>query len=116
MAIKYSIVITFTALPNITVQPASKTIREEELNVIAMSCKAVGIGPLYYQWEKYQVMNNSWTKPSPRALNITSPNLEFSKITEEDEGVYHCIITNDDGSIISDNATILVYGKGSVCL
>ena len=105
-----------TALPNITVQPVSKSIREGGLNVTAMSCKAVGMGPLYYQWERYQVMNNSWMKPSPRAVNITSPNLEFSNITEEDEGVYHCIITNDDGSIISDNATILVYGKDSVCL
>jgi len=37
-------------------------------------------------------------------------------ITEEDEGVYHCIVTNDDGSIVSDNATITVYGECSVSL
>ena len=30
---------------------------------------------------------------------------------EEDEGVYHCVVTNDDGSVISDNATIRVYGE-----
>ena len=92
-------------------QPVSKTIRGGELNVIAMSCEAVGIGPIYFQWERYQVMNNSWTKPSPRAVNITSPNLIFSSITEEDEGVYHCVVTNDDGSVVSDNATITVYDK-----
>ena len=50
-------------------------------------------------------------KPTNRAVNITSPKLVFSVITEEDEGVYHCIITNDDGSVVSDNATITVYGE-----
>jgi len=44
-------------------------------------------------------------------VNITSPKLIFSVITEEDEGVYHCIATNDDGSVESDNATITVYGE-----
>ena len=44
-------------------------------------------------------------------MNITSPNLKFSVVTEKDEGVYHCIVTNDDGSVISDNATINVYGE-----
>ena len=96
----------FIALPNITVQPSSTTIRKGELNVTAMFCEAVGVGPLHFQWEIYQTKINSWIEPSQRVMNITLPNLEFSSITEEDEGVYHCIITNDDGSIISDNATI----------
>ena len=69
------------------------------------------MGPIDFYWEKYYVMNNSWTKPSHRAINTTSPNLKFSVITEEDEGVYHCIVTNDDGSVISNNATVFVYGK-----
>ena len=58
-------------------------------------------------------MNNSWTKPSHRVINTTSPNLEFSFIAEDDEGVYHCIVTNNDGSVVSDNATISVYGECS---
>ena len=49
-------------------------------------------------------------------MNITSPDLKFSVISEEDEGVYRCVVTNDDGSIISDNATIHVYGEFSVSL
>ena len=49
-------------------------------------------------------------------MSITSPNLKFSVITEEDEGVYRCVVTNDDGSVISDNATIHVYGECSVVL
>ena len=105
--------LTVTASPNITMQPVSITVRVGELNVIAMSCKAVhvGMGPIYFRWERYHIMNNSWIKPSPRAVNTTSPSLEFSVIAKEDEGVYHCIITNDDGSVISDNATIFVYGE-----
>ena len=100
-----------TALPNITTQPVSMTIREGDLNVIAVSCLAIGIGSIHYQWEKYHLFNNSWIRPSQRAVNITSPNLAFSVITEEDEGVYHCVVTSNDDSIISDNATVRVYGK-----
>ena len=45
-----------------------------------------------------------------RVVNSTSPKLKFSMISEKDEGIYHCVITNDDGSVTSDNATITVYG------
>ena len=44
-------------------------------------------------------------------MNITSPNLTFSVIMEEDQGIYQCIVTNDDGSIISDSVNITVQGK-----
>ena len=81
-----------------------------------MSCSAVGRGPIYYQWEKYNSINNSWISPSHRAVNIASPDLKFDVIREEDEGIYRCIVTNDDGSVISDNATVHVYGEYSVAL
>ena len=89
------------------------TIREGDLNVTIVSCLAIGIGYIKYQWEKYHLLNNSWISPSHRAVNITSPSLTFIVITEEDEGVYRCVVTNTDGSliIISDNATIHVYGE-----
>ncbi len=72
------------------------------------------MGPIHYQWEKYQPSDGSWITPSNRVVNITSPELIFSVIREEDEGVYHCIVTNDDGSVVSDNATITVYGECSL--
>ena len=87
-----------------------------EASIIAVSCLALGIGPIHYQWEKYHLSNNSWISPSYRAVSFTSPNLKFNVITEEDEGIYRCVITNDDGSVISDNATIHVYGECSVTL
>ena len=83
------------------------------MNVIAMSCSAIGMGPIYYQWQKYNSSNNSWISPSHRAVDITSSDLKFNAIREEDEGVYRCIVTNDDGSVTSDNATVHVYGEYS---
>ena len=29
---------------------------------------------------------------------------------EEDEGLYRCIASNDDGNVFSDHATVTVYG------
>ena len=101
------------ALPNITEQPVSQTIKEGDLNIVALNCLAIGMGPIYYQWEKYHLSKNSWVIPShrSRAVSTTSPNLKFSVITQEDEGVYRCIATNDDGSVISVNASVKVYGE-----
>ena len=76
-----------------------------------MSCSATGMGPIHYKWEKYQSSSNSWIRPSHRVVNIASPKLIFSVITEEDEGIYHCVVGNDDGSVISGSATLTVYGK-----
>ena len=92
-------------------QPLSSVIRDNDVNVNAMVCMATGIGPIYYKWEKYQLSNDSWIRPSDRAKNVTSLKLTFSVITEEDEGIYRCILTNDDGSTVSDNATLTVYGE-----
>ena len=87
------------------------TIREGDLNVIAVSCLAIGIGSIHYQWEKYHLFNNSWISPSHRAVSVMSSDLKFDVIAEEDEGVYHCVVTSNDGSVISDNATVRVYGE-----
>ena len=101
------------ALPTITKLPISTTVRAGSESTTALWCTATGIGPIHYRWEKYQLSDGSWITPSNRALDITSSKLVFSVVTEEDEGVYHCIVTNDDGSVVSDNATITVYGEYS---
>jgi len=102
-----------SALPNIVKSPTDITVRGNSKNTNPLRCSATGLGPIHYQWEKYQPSDSSWIKPSNRAVNIISHKLIFSVITEEDEGVYHCIVTNADGSVVSDNATITVYGKYS---
>ena len=114
MYIHQYIVHDVTALPNITTQPVSIALKSGDLNVCAMSCSAVGMGPIYYQWQKYNSSNNSWISLSHRAVDITSSDLKFSVVREKDEGVYRCIVTNDDGSVTSDNATVNVYGEYSV--
>ena len=98
-------------LPKFSKQPVSVKIRAGDVNKVAMSCEAAGGNLLYYYWEKYQSSDDSWIRPSHRAVNITSPKLIFSVIKEGDEGIYHCVVTNEDGSVISDNATITIYGK-----
>ena len=88
-------------------------LRENNEQVTTLWCSASGLEPLTYLWQMYQMSNNTgnWSKPSIRAVNITSPNLVFSKLTEEDEGIYRCIVSNIDGDVVSNNATITVFGK-----
>ena len=82
------------------------------MNVTALSCSAIEIGhTIHYQWERHHSFSNSWTNPSHRAVSITRPHLNFSIVMEEDEGVYRCVVTNDAGSVISDNATVHVYSE-----
>jgi len=92
-------------------QPKSETFKNKERSIVALWIVATGIGPIHYQWKKYDSLSNNWILPSTRAVDITSSNLTFSVITEEDEGIYHCIVSNDDGYVVSDNANIIVYGK-----
>jgi len=105
--------ILFCAGISITLQPRSKSFRAESKFLTALTCLATGKSPIYYQWKKYDSLNDSWIEPSYRAMNVTSPELIFSVITEEDEGIYHCIVTSIEGNALSDNATITVFGKES---
>ena len=101
----------FPAIPTITKQPVSVWLRENSKQVTTLWCLSNGSEPLYYFWQMYQSTNDSWTKPSVRAVNITSPKLVFSKLTEEDEGIYRCIVFSDDDKVVSDNATVTLYGE-----
>ena len=99
------------ATPIITKQPLSKKFRNRDTAVTTLTCEATGPGVITYRWEKYQSTSGLWIKPSSRVINSNSPNMTFEIITEEDEGVYRCNVTNYDGSVQSDNATITVYGE-----
>ena len=98
-------------MPTIIKHPVSMAFRENSEQVSTLSCLASGLEPLNYHWQMYQSTNDSWTKPSVRAVNITSPKLVFSKLTEEDEGIYRCIVFSDDDKVVSNNATITLYGE-----
>ena len=92
------------------VQPVSRTFRQNERSTSVFTIAADGAGQMHCLWQKYDLYSNTWTPVSSRSLNDTSPNLNFSVITEEDQGIYHCIVTNYDGSVTSDNVTITVFG------
>ena len=100
-----------SAIPNIIQQPISVTLRKNSEQVSTLCCLANGLEHLSYLWQMYQSSNDSWARPSNRAINITSPKLVFSKLTEEDEGTYRCIVFSDDDNVVSDNATITLYGE-----
>ena len=86
--------------------------RTGDTNKMVMYCAADGVTPLYYQWERYQSSSNSWIRPSHRAVDITSPKLMYRLIKEEDEGIYHCVVSTDRNSaVVSDNVTLTVYGR-----
>lgn len=105
------VTISFSVVsPVITIQPESQVIKEKERSILVFWVFASGVGPLYYQWQKYDPVTNGWIAPSSRVEDIKSLNLTFSLITKEDQGIYRCIVSNDDGHIISNNATIAVYG------
>ena len=100
------------ATPVILTHPQPVVSKENDAK-ISLNCSAhdYGLGNVQYKWEKYQPSDDSWINPSVRHNGIKSPKLTFGVITEEDEGVYHCVATNDDGSVVSDNATVTVYGE-----
>ena len=103
----------FLDSPRITRQPVSCIFRQNERNASAFIVAADGIGHIHYQWQKYDQYSDSWIPVSSRALNDTSPYLNFSVVTEEDQGIYCCTVTNYDGSVTSANATITVFGRFS---
>ena len=79
-------------------------------NVSVFEIVATGVGLMDYLWQKFDANTDSWIPLSSRAINASSPNLNYSMITEEDQGMYHCIVTNYDGSVTSDNVNITVFG------
>ena len=97
--------------PVITSQPVSRVIRYSERNVLVFEIVTTEVGRINYLWQKYDSFSDNWISVSSRAVNDTSPTLNFKVITEEDQGIYHCVITNYDGSVTSDNVTITVFGK-----
>ena len=92
-------------------QPTSRIFKDNSSNVSVFEIVATGVGHIYYLWQKYQTVTGKWAPLSNRAINDMSPYLNFSVITEEDQGIYHCIVTNYDGSITSDNVTVTVFGR-----
>jgi len=75
------------------------------------SAYGYGVGDVKYRWEKYQPSNESWLLAPYRQAKVLSPILKIIVVKNEDEGIYRCTASNDDGIAVSKNATITVYGE-----
>jgi len=100
------------ATPVILKNPESVVTKEYSKGVF-LECSAhdYGVGSTQYRWEKYQPSSNTWMTPSQRDKQFILPKLVFDVIGEEDQGLYHCVATNNDGSVISKDANVTVYGE-----
>ena len=92
--------------------PKSIVIKEYS-NEVFLECSAhdYEVGSIKYRWEKYQPSNDTWMTPNHADEIFMFAKLVFEEIREEDQGMYRCVAINNDGSAISENATITVYGK-----
>ena len=102
----------YVATPVITTHPKSVVSKTGSTD-ISLSCTAhdYGVGRVRYKWEKYQQSDRQWSRAPYRQSNVSSPTMPIDVVTEEDEGVFRCVATNDDGSVVSENATVTVYGE-----
>lgn len=84
-------------LPDITVGPSSVTVDPGATHVFNVS--AGGEAPLYYQWFK----NGAAVGPA-----TTTSSLTLTEITEDDEGSYYVVVSNDAGTDTSTAVTLTV--------
>ena len=72
---------------------------------ITFMCRAIGIGTLEYSWERSS--GSSWTNVSNDNTTsyTTDTTLAIGQYT------YRCNVSNDAGSVVSNNAIVNVYGE-----
>jgi M6 family metalloprotease-like protein len=99
-------ILTVLSAPSITQQPAGGTVPVPEPAVL--STLATGGGTLTYQWRK----NGTDLHDGGRISGATSPTLTMSPTWMSDSGSYDVVVTNDCGSVTSDQATLTVTGLG----
>lgn len=84
------------SLPQIVVQPASVTVAVG--GQLTLIVAAISEAPMSYQWYKDDVAISGATSSS--YLN--------TGVAEIDQGTYHCVVTNQYGSVTSGEAEVTV--------
>ena len=97
----------------VTVQIISHpvSVTSYENSTASLICRAEGSGPINYQWAKV----NGEIADS-RAEGINGPILTIYPVTEQDEGEYYCVVSNEGAhgtthTDTSQSATISLYGE-----
>ena len=83
---------------------------------MTFTVQASGIQPLSYRWESEQ--GNQWVPLSSdgdRILGVETATLTIDNIQKADEVKYRCIVSNPNGSVPSEPATLRL-GKTHVFL
>ena len=71
---------------------------------ITLTCKAIGTGTLVYSWERSS--GSSWTTVS----NDNTTSYTTDTTLAIGQYMYRCRVSNDAGSVVSNNAIVNVYG------
>ncbi|MCP5523744.1 MAG: immunoglobulin domain-containing protein [Verrucomicrobiales bacterium] len=89
-------------IPVLYAQPSSRI--NSVGTTASFSVYAFGNEPLGYQWYKDDVA----LADEPNLTGALTPTLTLSSVVESDEGGYRVVITNADGSVTSEVATLTV--------
>ena len=94
----------FTGPPTITTHP----VRSSDIPVrrnITLTCRASGLGTLEFSWERSS--GSSWTTVS----NDNTTSYTTDTTLAIGQYMYRCRVSNDAGSVVSNNAIVNVYGE-----
>ena len=89
--------------PVITGHPTGNDIPMEKS--ITLMCRASGQGTLVYSWERSS--GSSWTTVS----NDNTTSYTTDTTLAIGQYMYRCRVSNEAGSVVSNNATVNVYGE-----
>ena len=73
---------------------------------ISVMCRAIGVGTLEYSWER-RSDNSNWTTVS----NDNTTSYTTDTTLAIGQYMYRCRVSNDAGSVVSNNAIVNVYGE-----
>ena len=90
--------------PVVTNHPSSSNDVPVGRNIILM-CRASGLGTLEYSWERS--FGSSWTTVS----NDNTTSYTTDATLAIGQYMYRCRVSNDAGSVVSNNAIVNVYGE-----
>jgi len=94
---------SLTVTPAIISQPASQSTIARQ--TVTFTTEAIGYSALTYQWQSF-TNGTTWTNIS----GATNATLALDAVTLGINGIqYRCVITNYQGTITSDPATLTVY-------
>ena len=89
--------------PLITGSPTNVTIAAGRTTTL--TCSADGGGTLMYSWERRSGSNWTHINNANRQSYTTNSNVAVGQYT------YRCVVTNEAGSVVSNSATVNVYGE-----